>query len=79
MTAWLAMTVAAVASTTIGKQRPVRRHQEERVFDRRRVSEHQRALAEIVERQRGQHDASHAAWIGRGRNGRGRHRAPPRR
>ena len=54
MTAWLAMTVAAVASSTIGNERPMRIEQEERVFDAAGIGEHKRALAEIVDRQRRQ-------------------------
>ena len=38
------------------QQRPWRRHQEERIFDRRRIGQHQRALAEVVQHQRGQHE-----------------------
>ena len=37
-------------------QRPLRRQQEERVFNRFRVLQQQRALAKIVQHQRGQHD-----------------------
>ena len=37
-------------------QRPVREHQEERIFDRLRIGDHQRALPQIVQRQRRQHD-----------------------
>ena len=37
------------------QQRPVGIHQEERILDRLRIGQHQRALPEIVERQRRQH------------------------
>ena len=37
-------------------QRPVRKHQEERILDRLRIGNHQGALPEIVQRQRRQHD-----------------------
>ena len=64
ITAWLAMTVAAVASTTIGSSAQSGYQQEEGVLDRLRAGEHQRALAEIVEEQRRQHQQSQAVWIG---------------
>ena len=38
------------------QQRPLGIEQEERILDRLRIGEHQRALPEIVERQRRQHD-----------------------
>ena len=49
MTAWLAMTVAAVARIDDRDERPFRKEQEERVLARRRIAQHQRALAEIVQ------------------------------
>ena len=52
MTAWLAMIVAAVASSTKRQQAPGRRHQEERVRHRLGARQHQAALAEVVERER---------------------------
>ena len=48
MTAWLAMTVAAVASRISGSEPPPGRQQIERIFDRLGIDEDQRALAEIV-------------------------------
>ena len=52
ITAWLAITVAIVASITIG-QRPGRGQQEERVVDRLGIADRQRPLAEIVQHQAG--------------------------
>ena len=57
ITAWLAMTVAMVARMTSGSRRPVGRHQEERIGDRFRRLQHQRALAEIVQREGREHHA----------------------
>ena len=57
MTAWLAITVAAVASTTIGSSSDFRHQPVERILDRRRIGQHQRALAEIIDQQRRQHEA----------------------
>ena len=57
ITAWLAMMVATVASADHRQQRPVRIEQEEGVLDLRRIGEQQRALAEIVQGEAGQHEA----------------------
>ena len=54
MTAWLAMTVAAVESRISGSRPQPGRQQIERIFDRLGIDEDQRALAEIVGDQRGQ-------------------------
>ena len=54
ITAWLAITVAAVASTTIGISSTVGHQPVERILDRLGIGEHQRALAEIIDQQRGQ-------------------------
>ena len=56
MTACEAMTVAAVASEDHRDPRPVREEQEERVVDRARRVEDQRALAHVVEDQRREDD-----------------------
>ena len=61
MTACEAITVAAVASTMSDRQQPAGRHQVERVGDRARILQQQRALAEVVQHQRGQHDHEPAA------------------
>jgi hypothetical protein len=50
------MTVAAVASSTIGNRAQFWEKQKERVVDRFRIGQHQRALSEIVDGQRRQHD-----------------------
>ena len=51
ITAWLAMTVATVASTTIGSSNISGTSTIERIVDRARVGEHQCALSEIVDQQ----------------------------
>ena len=56
MTAWLAITVAAVASTTSGSSSAFRDQAIERILDRLGMRQHQRALAEIVDQQRRQHE-----------------------
>ena len=61
MTAWLAITVAAVASTTIGSSSALGDQAIERILDRRRMRQHQRALAEIIDQQRRQHEAEPGA------------------
>ena len=62
------------------QQRPIGIKQEERIFDRLRIGQHQRALPEIVDGQRRQHhDKPGKADRRRGRNGQDRHRALPRR
>src|SRR3981189_580979 len=38
------------------KQRPIRKHQEERIFERLRISQNERALSQIVQRQRRQYN-----------------------
>ena len=45
-----------MASADHRQQRPFGIHQEERILDRLGIGEHQRALPEIVQRQRRQHD-----------------------
>ena len=57
ITAWLAITVAAVASTIIGSSSASRNQAVERILDRRRIGQHHRALAEIIDQQRRQHEA----------------------
>ena len=52
ITACEAITVATVASTTIGIRLQSGNSEEERVLDRGRVVDDQRALAQVVERQR---------------------------
>ena len=56
MTAWLAITAAAVASSTIGSSKQVRHQSVERIFERRRIGEHERALPEIIDQQRRQNE-----------------------
>ena len=56
ITAWLAITVASVASADHRQQRPVRKHQKERVLDRFRIGNDQRALPQIIQRQRRQYE-----------------------
>ena len=51
------MIVATVDERDERIERPCRRQQVERVLDRLRVDQQQRALAEVIERQRGQHEA----------------------
>ena len=55
MTAWLAMTVATVANRIRREQGPARRQEIIGIGDRLGVGDDQRALAEIIEHQRGQH------------------------
>src|SRR5262245_46718924 len=55
MTAWLAMIVAAVASATIGKS-AVRIHEEEGILDALWIGKDHRALTEIVDSKRRQHN-----------------------
>ena len=57
ITACDAMIVATVASDDQRIQRPAGSEQVERVLDRRGVGEQQRALSEVVERERRQHEA----------------------
>ena len=57
MTAWLAITVATVAKRHHRQQGPIGIEQEERVLDRLRIGQHQRALPEIVQRERRQHQS----------------------
>ena len=51
-----AMMAAAVAMRDQRKERPRRRQQEERLLRRLRVGHQQRALAEVVQQQRRQHE-----------------------
>ena len=56
ITAWLAMTVATVARTRAAAAPNAARAKRRGFRSRLRIGEHQRALAEIVERQRRQHE-----------------------
>ena len=88
ITAWLAITVATVASTTIGYERPVGIEQKERIFERLRLGKDQSALPQIIERERRQHErkpgnldrtAAEMAEIGIKRLGAGHGQETPRR
>ena len=57
MTAWLAMIVARVARMTIGSSAHSGTSRIERVLGRGRVGEDERALSEIVDDQRREHEA----------------------
>ena len=57
ISAWEAMTVAAVASPTSRYSAQCGRQQIERVLDALRVMQHQRALAKVIEKQSRQHQA----------------------
>ena len=56
MTAWLAMTVAAVASTTIGSRAQRGNSRKNGFADAAGVVQDQRGLAEVVQRQRREDD-----------------------
>ena len=64
ITAWLAITVATVASSTSGSSAQSGRQQEERIGQRLRMLKDQGALAQIVERQAGKTRPIQAVWIG---------------
>ena len=57
MTAWLAITAAAVASSTIGSRSKSGTRLVERIFDRCRIGKHKRALPEIIDQQRRKNEA----------------------
>ena len=61
ITAWLAITVAAVASTTIGSSSTSGTIRKNGFSIAAGIGQHQRALAEIVEQQRRQHEAEPGA------------------
>ena len=65
ITAWLAMTVATVASDTIGNSAQSGNIRKNGFSTAVRIGNQQRALPQIIQRQRRQYDDSQAVWIGR--------------